>query len=145
MSHITSIHPDINEFWPSSLYELGFITGVGLELPPSYSPLHRSEFTVMLRTTLDGVLGFKFLGTNLDSFEGHWILWVGTMPLDPSLHLGSPNHELSFNLGFLFLFLFLGLNQLIFPSKWCHVGLASICHFLVLDPHLKAMGPIYGS
>jgi hypothetical protein len=32
------------------------------------------------------------------------------------------------------------------PSrKWCHVGLASICHFLVLDPHLKAMGSIYGS
>jgi hypothetical protein len=24
-------------------------------------------------------------------------------------------------------------------------SLASICHFLVLDPHLKAMGPIYGS
>jgi hypothetical protein len=32
-----------------------------------------------------------------------------------------------------------------FHSKWCHVGLASICHFLVLDPHLKGMGPIYGS
>jgi hypothetical protein len=27
-----------------------------------------------------------------------------------------------------------GLNQLIFPPKWCHVGLASICHFLVLGP-----------
>jgi hypothetical protein len=23
---------------------------------------------------------------------------------------------------------------LIFPPKWCHVSLASICHFLVLDP-----------
>jgi hypothetical protein len=34
-----------------------------------------------------------------------------------------------------------GLNQLIFPQKWCHVGLALICHFLVLDPHLKTMGP----
>jgi hypothetical protein len=34
---------------------------------------------------------------------------------------------------------------LIFPPKWYHVGSASISHFLVLDPHLKAMGPIYGS
>ncbi len=30
-------------------------------------------------------------------------------------------------------------------SKWCHGSIASICHFLVLDPHLTAMGPIYGS
>jgi hypothetical protein len=27
------------------------------------------------------------------------------------------------------------------PPNFCHVDLASICHFLVLDPHLKAMGP----
>jgi hypothetical protein len=26
---------------------------------------------------------------------------------------------------------------------WYYVGLASICHFLVLDPHLKARSPIY--
>jgi hypothetical protein len=26
-----------------------------------------------------------------------------------------------------------------------HVGIVWICHFLVLDSHLKAMGPIYGS
>jgi len=32
-----------------------------------------------------------------------------------------------------------------FPSKMVHVGIAWICHFLVLDSHLKAMGPIYGS
>jgi hypothetical protein len=32
-----------------------------------------------------------------------------------------------------------------FPSNWCHVILASIYHFWILDPHLKAMGPIYGS
>jgi hypothetical protein len=36
--------------------------------------------------------------------------------------------------------------QLIFPSKWWHVGLASICNFLsVLDPHQMVMGPIYDS
>jgi len=55
------------------------------------------------------------------------------------LHLGLSNHELSFKV------FFYGLNQLIFPPKWCHLDLASICHFLVLNPHLKAMGPIYGS
>jgi hypothetical protein len=38
-----------------------------------------------------------------------------------------------------------GSNQLIFAPKWCHVDLALICHFLVFHPHLKAMGPIYGS
>jgi hypothetical protein len=32
---------------------------------------------------------------------------------------------------------------LIFPPKWCHVGLALICHFLFLDK--KAVGPIFGS
>jgi len=35
--------------------------------------------------------------------------------------------------------------QLIFPPKWCHVNVASICHFLVLDRHLNAVGPIYAS
>ncbi len=77
---------------------------------------------------------FKFLGTNLDSFEANWKL-----ELHPSLHLCSPNHELSFEL------FFFGSNQLIFPPKWCYVSLASICHFLVLDPHLNAMHPIFGS
>jgi hypothetical protein len=37
-----------------------------------------------------------------------------------------------------------GWKQFIFPPKWCHVDLALICHILVLDPHLKAMSPIYG-
>jgi hypothetical protein len=37
-------------------------------------------------------------------------------------------------------------NQFIFLSKWCHVNLALICHFLGLSsPILKAMDPIYGS
>jgi hypothetical protein len=64
--------------------------------------------------------------------------------LNPNLHLGSSIHELSLSAR-LFWFLFERLNQLIFPPKWCHIGSASICHFLVLDPHPKAMGPIYGS
>ncbi len=67
-----------------------------------------------LRPTLDEDLGSKFLGTNLDSFEANWILELD-LALDPSLHLGSPNHELSLWA------LFLGPNQLIFPIKWCHV------------------------
>jgi hypothetical protein len=62
----------------------------------------------------------------------------GTYNFGASLHLGSSNHELSF-----FLFLF-GLNQLIFLPKWCHVGLALICDFLVFNLHLKVMGPFYG-
>jgi hypothetical protein len=35
--------------------------------------------------------------------------------------------------------------QLIFLPKRCHVDLALICHFLLWDPHLKAMCPIYDS
>jgi hypothetical protein len=95
-----------------------------------YYPL----LNVCLRPTLDGVERSKFLGTKLDSFDTNSIL----LAFDPNLHLGSPNHELSP------LSSFLGLNQFIFPPKWCTIGLASICHFLVLDPHLKAVGPIYG-
>jgi hypothetical protein len=37
---------------------------------------------------------------------------------------------------------FFGPNQLISPPKWCHGCLALICHFLVLDPHLKTKGSI---
>jgi hypothetical protein len=86
-----------------------------------------------LRPILDAVLlRLKFLGTNLDLCEANWIL-----ELDPALHLGSSNHEFSF-------FVFFGLNQFIFPSKWCHVSWALICHFLVFNLHLKFMGPFYG-
>jgi hypothetical protein len=49
--------------------------------------------------------GSKFLGTKLKLFEANWIL-----ELDPSLHLGSPNHVLWA--------LFLGLNRLIFLPNW---------------------------
>ncbi len=45
-------------------------------------------------TLVDGVLGSKFIRTNLDNLEQNWIL-----ELDPTLHLGSPtNHELSFEI-----------------------------------------------
>jgi hypothetical protein len=63
--------------------------------------------------------------------------------MDPSLHLDSSNHELSFLAP---PFSFLGSNQLIFPSE---IGaradyLALICHFLVLDPSSKkALDSIY--
>jgi hypothetical protein len=50
--------------------------------------------------------------------------------------LGSSNHELFFEL-----FFWKGSNQLILV----HIGLALNCLFLMLNPHLKAMGPIYGS
>jgi len=84
-------------------------------------------WTSMLRPTLDGVQG-----PNLDSFESNWIL-----VLDPSLHLGSfKSWDLLFSS-------FFGWNQLIFLPKCCHVNLALICCFSVLDSHLKAVGPIY--
>ncbi len=41
--------------------------------------------------------------------------WIGPWPWNPNLHLGSP--------------------------KLCHVGLASICHFLVFNPHLLIFPP----
>jgi hypothetical protein len=58
--------------------------------------------------------------------------------LDLNLHLGSLNHELAFEV------FYLGLNQLNFPPKLCHI-FASIWHFLVSDPHSKARGSIYDS
>jgi hypothetical protein len=86
-----------------------------------------------LRPILDAVLlRLKFIGTNLDLCEANWIL-----ELDSTLHLGSSNHEFSF-------FVFFGLNQFIFPPKWCHLNWPLICHFLVFNLHLKFMGPFYG-
>ncbi len=41
-----------------------------------------------------GVQGSKFLRTNLDSFEANSILEL-ELAFNPSLHLDSPNHELS--------------------------------------------------
>jgi hypothetical protein len=55
---------------------------------------------MLLRPTLDGGPGFKFLVTNLDSFEANPILRLHPPLMGPSLHLGSPNYELSFELFF---------------------------------------------
>ncbi len=76
------------------------------------------------------------------NFVTNWILELDHS-LNPNLHLGSPNHELSLIWA---LFFVVWTNLFIFPPKWCHVGLALICHFLVFDSRLEeAMGPIYGS
>jgi hypothetical protein len=56
--------------------------------------------------------------------------------LDTILHFNSPNHEFSFK------FFFMGINQLVFPPKIYHVGYNTILFVLVLDPCLKALGPI---
>ncbi len=47
--------------------------------------------------TLQKVL--LYFGTNLNSFQANWILELG-VALDPNLHFGSWNHELSFELFF---------------------------------------------
>jgi hypothetical protein len=62
-----------------------------------------------------------------------FINWI--LELDPRLHLAFSNHELSSELFFLF-----GLDQLIFPPKWCHVGLVLICLFFGLGPLSKGHG-----
>jgi hypothetical protein len=88
-----------------------------------------------LRPTLDEGPGSNFLGNNLDWFEANWILEL-ECTLIPSRILGSPNQELS------------SYHCVLVWTNWfslqnrCHVGLASICHFLALDPCLKALGPI---
>ncbi len=40
-------------------------------------------------------LGSKYRGSNLDSFEANWTFELD-LALNPSLHLGSSNHEFSF-------------------------------------------------
>jgi hypothetical protein len=88
-----------------------------------------------LRPILDEGPGSNFLGNNLDWFEENWILeWDCT--LVPSRILGSPNQELSSYHCFL-----VRTNWFSLQNR-CHAGLASICHFLVSDPCLKALGPI---
>ncbi len=47
--------------------------------------------------TLQKVL--LYFGTDVNSFQENWILELG-LALDPNLHFGSPNHELSFELSF---------------------------------------------
>jgi len=93
---------------------------------------------VWLRPTSRWALGSKFVWTNLDSFEANWILELD-LALDLSLHLGFSNHELSF------LVLLLGWNKLNILEKMVPCRFSLHLPLFVLDPHLKAMGPIYGS
>ncbi len=51
--------------------------------------------STLLRFTLGGGLGSKLLGTNLNSFDANWTHELD-LALDPSFHLGTSNHELSF-------------------------------------------------
>ncbi len=74
-------------------------------------PILPLQNTLML--TLDACLGSKFLGTNLDSFEANGILELDHA-LDLSLHLGSPNHELSFWGLFFFFFGLFGVQTILF-------------------------------
>jgi hypothetical protein len=101
------------------------------------NPVHLISM-LWLRPTLDGVPGSKFLGTNLDPF-GKLNPWVG---LYPGHYLASWVLQIMSSPFELFFWVW---TNWFFGPKWCHVGLASNCHFLVLDPHLKGMGPIYGS
>jgi hypothetical protein len=77
----------------------------------------------------------SFLGTNLDRFEPNWILELDCT-LVPSLILGSSNQKLSFS------HCFLVWNNQFSLQNSCHIDLASICHFLVSGPHLKAFETI---
>jgi len=94
-----------------------------------------------LRPTLGGGPGFKFLGINLNSPAAKQIVYLSwTLPWTIACILVLQIMSSPFEL-----FFFLVSNQLIFSPKWQHVHLVSICYFLILDPCLKAMGPIYGS
>jgi hypothetical protein len=89
----------------------------------------------ILRPTLDGGPGSKFLGANLDPFDTNWIL-----ELDPALDLSLLHLWFSKSWALFWALFFGGLNQFIFPPKWCHVGLALICHFFGLGPSSKGHG-----
>jgi hypothetical protein len=101
-----------------------------------WSP-HCKKLTTTLKPNLDGVQGSKFLWTNLASFEVNWIL-----ELKPSLGPYSCILVLQI-MSCVFSF---GSEQIDFPSKLVPcISLAWICHFWVLDSHVKTMGPIYDS
>jgi len=90
----------------------------------------------ILRPTLDGSVGSKFLGTNLVSFEANWILEF-VLALDPSLHLGSPNHDLSFEL------LFLGGSKPIdFPFKMVPCGFSLNLSPAILEKCYSPLGQL---
>jgi hypothetical protein len=81
----------------------------------------------------------RFITTihNLDTFEANWVLELDPA-LDPSLHLGSSNSELSFFNSFIYLFWFESID---FPSKmvWrCKFSLN--LPLLGLGPSSKGLG-----
>ncbi len=86
-----------------------------------------------VRLTLDRGPGPEFLGTNLDSFEANWILELDPA-LDSSLHLSSPNHELSLKL------FFLALETIDFPSKMVPCGFSLNLPLFGVGPSSKGSG-----
>jgi hypothetical protein len=106
-----------------------------LQMSITHSKAQRKGYHEPKATSDEGP-GSNVLRTNLDWFEANSILELDyTLVL--SLILGSPNHELSF------------LHWFCVQTNWfslqnrCHISLASICHFLVLNISLKALGPIW--
>jgi hypothetical protein len=70
-----------------------------------------------------------------------------TLALNPSLHRGSSNHELSF-LAFFFFVFFIKIKvfkPIDFPSKMvpCRFSLNFATFWSWTHPHIKAMGSIY--
>ncbi len=88
------------------------------------------------RPTFDGVECSKCLGTNLDSFEANWILELELWGEPTLASWFFKSWALSFLVEF-FSCIFSGLNQLIFPPKWCHVSLASNLPLFGLEPSSK--------
>ncbi len=86
-----------------------------------------------VRHTLDGDPRCKFQGANLDLFEANGILELDLV-LDPSLHLGSPNHELSFEL---FVFWSIPID---FPSKMVPCRFRLDLPLFGLEPSSKGHG-----
>jgi hypothetical protein len=81
----------------------------------------------------------KFVETNLDSFEANWILELDPA-LDPSLHLGSSNHGLTF------LVLSFWLEPIDFPSKMLPWRFSLTLPLFGLQPWFKGPRcPIYDS
>jgi hypothetical protein len=91
-------------YWLLNILALVWVLGVWRNFIPAWSwvlfhPSYQPGPLSGLKAHFRWGPGSKFLGTNLDPFEASWILEL-YHALDPSLHLGSPNHELSFELIF---------------------------------------------
>ncbi len=89
-----------------------------------YSPNTRAHFR--------WGLGSKYWGTNLDWFEANWTFELD-LALNPSLHLGSSNHDFSF----------WGLNQLIFLSNSLQCRFSFNLPLFGLGPSFKGHGSSY--